>query len=65
MTTRTEKVLADGPGQNVGMLPESVAQDVGPAWIPRKLQKMDVDWNEAVKAHPAASKAIKEILLDQ
>lgn len=65
MTTRTEKVLADGPGQNVGMLPESVAQDVGPAWIPRKLQKMDVNWNEAVKAHLAASKAIKEILLDQ
>jgi iron(III) transport system substrate-binding protein len=65
MSTRTEKVLADGPGQNVGMLPESVAQDVGPAWIPRKLQTMDVNWNEAVKAHPTASKAIKEILLDQ
>ncbi len=34
MTTQTEKVLAAGPGQNVGMLPESVAADVRPAWIP-------------------------------
>ncbi len=65
MTTRTEQVLADGPGQNVGMLPESVAQDVGPAWIPRKLQTMDVDWDQAVKAHTAAATAVKEILLDQ
>jgi iron(III) transport system substrate-binding protein len=65
MTTKTEKILAQGPGQNVGMLPDSVAQDVGPAWIPRKLRIMDVDWSEAVKAHPAATKAIKEILLDQ
>ena len=65
MTTSTEKILAAGPGQVVGMLPHSLAQDVRPAWIPRKLQIMDVDWSEAVKAHPAASKAIKEILLVQ
>ena len=42
-----------------------LAQDVRPAWIPRDLHKMDVDWTEAVKAHPAATKAIKEILLAQ
>jgi iron(III) transport system substrate-binding protein len=65
LTTRTEKILAAGPGQNVGLLPESVAQNVRPAWIPRDLREMDVDWNEAVKAHPAATKAVKEILLDQ
>jgi iron(III) transport system substrate-binding protein len=65
MTTRTEKVLAAGPGQNVGMLPDSVAQDVRPAWIPRNLRIMNVDWNAAVKAHPAAVKAVKEVLLDQ
>jgi iron(III) transport system substrate-binding protein len=65
LTTQTEKILATGPGQNVGLLPESVAQNVGPAWIPRDLRIMDVDWAEAVKAHPKALKAIKEILLDQ
>jgi iron(III) transport system substrate-binding protein len=65
MTTSTERVLAAGPGQNVGMLPESVAQDVGPAWIPRNLKIMDVDWNAAVKAHPATTEAVKEILLGQ
>jgi iron(III) transport system substrate-binding protein len=65
MSPRTEKVLAQGPGQNVGMLPESVAQKVGPAWIPRNLRKMAVDWNEAVKSHPAAAKAVKQILLDR
>jgi iron(III) transport system substrate-binding protein len=65
MTTRTEKILAAGPGQNVGLLPESVAQDVRPAWIPHNLRLMDVNWIEAVKAHPLATKAIKEILLDQ
>ena len=65
MTTRTEKILAAGPGQNVGLLPESVAQNVRPAWIPRDIREMDVDWNEAVKAHPSATKAAKEILLDQ
>jgi len=65
VTTRTEKVLADGPGQNVGMLPDSVASDVRPAWIPRAVRTMDVDWAAAVRAYPAASQAIKEILLDQ
>ena len=65
MTTRTEKILATGPGQNVGMLPESVAQDVRPAWIPRELRIMDVNWVEAVKVHPAATKAVREILLNQ
>ena len=65
MTTKTEKILAAGPGQNVGLLPESVAQDVRPAWIPKDLQIIEVDWTEAVNSHPAATKAIKEILLDQ
>ncbi len=65
MTSSTEKILAAGPGQNVGLLPESVAQDVRPAWIPHGLRLMDVDWTEAVKAHPAATKAVKELLLDQ
>ena len=65
MTSSTEKILAAGPGQNVGMLPESVAQNVGPAWIPRNLKIMDVDWSAAVKAHPAATRAVKEILLSQ
>jgi len=65
LTTRTEKILAAGPGQNVGLLPESVAQDVRPGWIPHDIRIMKVDWTEAVKAHPAATKAIKEILLDQ
>lgn len=65
VTTKTEKVLADGPGQSVGMLPESVKEDVRPAWIPRGIHTMDVDWNNAVKIHPAADKAIKEILLGQ
>jgi iron(III) transport system substrate-binding protein len=64
-TTRTEKILAAGPGQNVGLLPESVAQDVRPAWIPRDLRQMTVDWPAAVKAHPAATQAVKEILLDR
>lgn len=65
MTMQTEKILAAGPGQNVGMLPESVAHDVRPAWIPRELRTMDVDWNAAVKAHAAASRAVKEILLNE
>ena len=65
ITTQTEKVLAAGPGQNVGMLPHSVAQHVGPAWIPRDIRQMNVDWSAAVKVHPAVTKAIKEILLDQ
>jgi iron(III) transport system substrate-binding protein len=65
MTPRTEKILAAGPGQNVGLLPESVAQNVRPAWIPRDLRELAVNWSEAVKAHPAATKAAKEILLDQ
>jgi iron(III) transport system substrate-binding protein len=65
LTTKTEKILAAGPGQNVGLLPESVAQNVRPAWIPQGLKEMDVDWNEAVKVHPATVQAIKEILLHQ
>lgn len=64
MTTKTEQILAAGPGQTVGMLPESVAQDVGPAWMPRHLHVMDVDWDKAVKVHPAAVSAIKELLLE-
>src|SRR6202034_3502933 len=30
LTTKTEKILAGGPGQNVGLLPQSVAEDVRP-----------------------------------
>ena len=65
MTTQTERILAAGPGQNVGMLPQSVAEGVRPAWIPRQLRKMNVDWEAAVKVHPTAVQAIKEILLGQ
>ena len=65
LTPRTEKLLAAGPGQNVGMLPDSVAKGVGPEWIPRTVRAMDVDWNAAVAAHPAAKAAVKEILLGQ
>jgi iron(III) transport system substrate-binding protein len=63
MTTETEKLLALGPWQGVGMLPDSVSMDVRPAWIPRKLRTMEVDWNQAVKTYPASTQAIKEILL--
>jgi iron(III) transport system substrate-binding protein len=65
MTASTEKVLAAGPGQNVGVLPESVAENVGPAWIPRHLKVMNVDWGVAVKEHPVATEDIRKILLDQ
>jgi iron(III) transport system substrate-binding protein len=64
MTARTERILSEGPGQNVGMLPESVAGNIGPNWIPRDLKIMDVDWSAAVKSHPAAAKAVREILLN-
>lgn len=63
LTTETEKVLAAGPGQNVGLLPESVKQDVRPQWIPRQIFTMEVNWSEAVRAQPMAVKAVKEILL--
>jgi len=63
-TARTEQALSEGPGQAVGMLPESLARDVRPAWIPRRLKTMKVDWAAAVQAHPAAAQAIREILLD-
>ena len=62
-TTRTERALAAGPGQNVGMLPASVAADVRPAWIPRGVRTIDVDWPAAVAAHPRATAAIRELLL--
>lgn len=63
LTTETEKMLATGPAQSVGLLPASVAADVRPKWIPRDLRLMNVDWPAAVRAHAAAAKAIKEILL--
>ena len=47
------------------MLPESVAEDVRPAWIPHGIKEMNIDWSQAVAAHPAAIKAVKEILLGQ
>jgi iron(III) transport system substrate-binding protein len=65
MTTKTEKILAAGPGQNVGLLPASVAEDVRPAWIPHGIRTMDVDWAEAVKAYPESTRSIKEIVLGQ
>lgn len=65
MTESTEKILAAGPGQNVGMLPESVAENVGPTWIPRNVKIIDVDWSAAVKEHPVATEDIRKILLDQ
>lgn len=65
MTTKTEKILADGPGASVGMLPDSIAQNVGPAWIPRHLKEINVDWEAAVKAYPDSTKAVKEILLSR
>jgi iron(III) transport system substrate-binding protein len=65
MTTRTEKVMANGPGQDVGLLPESVTNDVRPDWIPRNLKTMDVDWSAAVKEHPVANEDAKTILLNQ
>lgn len=63
LTPRAERMLAAGPGQYVGMLPGSVAEDVRPAWIPAGVRSMDVDWTAAVAAHPAATAAVKEILL--
>jgi iron(III) transport system substrate-binding protein len=65
MTTKTEKILAAGPGQNVGLLPESVAADVRPAWIPRGIRTMEVDWSAAAKVYPDSTRSIKEILLAQ
>lgn len=65
MTTQTEKILADGPGQNIGLLPESIKQDVRPEWIPRNIKSMNVDWEKAVASHPASAKAIKQILFDE
>ncbi len=63
MTTQTERVLAAGPGQYVGMLPESVAADVRPRWIPKDVKPMAVDWPAAVRAYPASQRAIHEVLL--
>lgn len=65
MTTATEKVLAAGPAQDVGMLPESVAENVGPAWIPRHLKIMKVDWSAAVKEHSVATEDVRKMLMDQ
>ncbi|HEX3799491.1 MAG TPA: extracellular solute-binding protein [Verrucomicrobiae bacterium] len=65
VNSKTEKVLSAGPAQSVGLLPQSVAEDVRPRWIPKRVHWMDVDWNAAVKAHEQAAKAIKENLLDQ
>ena len=63
MSTKTEEVLAAGPAQTVGLLPESVARDVRPPWIPSGIRAMDVDWAGAAKVYPESTKAIKEILL--
>jgi iron(III) transport system substrate-binding protein len=65
MTAQTERVLADGPAQNFGMLPDSVSQNIRPAWIPRGIKEMNIDWSAAVADHPAANNAVKEILLGQ
>jgi iron(III) transport system substrate-binding protein len=45
------------------MLPESVAQDVRPAWIPPGIRTIDVDWAGAARAYPESRNAIQEILL--
>ena len=63
MTERTERLMADGPGQAVGLLPASVADHVGPPWVPRDVRQMDVNWSAAVAAYPAATKAVKDVLL--
>lgn len=63
MSAKTEAILAAGPAQTVGLLPESVARDVRPPWIPPGIRAMDVDWAEAAKGYPESTKAIKEILL--
>lgn len=65
LTSETERLLVTSPGQNVGMLPASVAADVRPAWIPRDVRSSAVDWPAAVAAHPAAERAVKEILLNR
>jgi iron(III) transport system substrate-binding protein len=62
---QTERLLSTGPGQNIGMLPGSVAEHIRPAWIPADVRSMDVDWAKAAAAHPAASAAAREILLDR
>lgn len=65
MSSKTEEILAAGPAQTVGLLPESVARDVRPSWIPKGIRAMDVDWEEAAEGYPEATKAIKEILLER
>jgi iron(III) transport system substrate-binding protein len=62
MSARTEATLAAGPAQTVGLLPGSVARDVRPAWLPRKIRAMDVDWDRAARDYPESMKAMKEIL---
>ena len=62
MSARTEKTLAAGPAQTLGLLPESVAQDVRPPWIPREVRAMDVDWDKAARDYPESMNAMKEIL---
>jgi iron(III) transport system substrate-binding protein len=63
LRSQTERLLAAGPGQNIGMLPASVAAHVKPDWIPDHIHTMAVDWSVAAAAHPAAQRAVKEILL--
>jgi iron(III) transport system substrate-binding protein len=61
LTTRTEKVLSEGPGRTFGLLPGS--EDVRPAWIPRDVRAIDEDWVAAVKVHATTKAAVEEILL--
>jgi iron(III) transport system substrate-binding protein len=65
MTTQTEKILAEGPGQNIGLLPQSVKEDVRPEWIPRSIKTMNIDWEKAVASHAESAKAIKDILFNE
>jgi iron(III) transport system substrate-binding protein len=65
MTPQTERILADGPAQNFGMLPDSVARNIRPGWIPRGIKEMNINWSAAVACHPIANQAVKEILLGQ
>jgi iron(III) transport system substrate-binding protein len=65
VTSETEKLLSAGPGQVVGVLPQSVAERVRPDWIPADVRTMKIDWEAAVAAQPVAAKAIHDVLLDQ
>lgn len=65
VSSDTERRLADGPAQSVGLLPASVAANVRPAWIPADVKTMRVDWAAAAAQQAAAARAVHEVLLDR